>query len=99
VLLKDIFVNLSIFSFLVSAAVVTRIFYFPIKPVKRSRLLGGCYAGVVALILMNISIPYEGNLLDIHYIPLILSLIYLGFGPGVVTSAMILLGNCCFLPI
>ena len=95
-LLKDIFVNLSIFSFLVSAAVVTRIFYFPIKPVKRSRLLGGCYAGVVALILMNISIPYEGNLLDIHYIPLILSLIYLGFGPGVVTSAMILLGNLLF---
>lgn len=95
-LLKDIFVNLSIFSFLVSAAVVTRIFYFPIKPVKRSRLLGGCYGGVVALLLMNISIPYEGNLLEIHYIPLILSFIYLGLWPGLVTAMMILIGNLLF---
>ncbi|RKD24365.1 hypothetical protein BEP19_08195 [Ammoniphilus oxalaticus] len=96
-MLQQIFVNFSVFSFLVSAAVVTRIFYFPIKPIKHAWILGGVYAGLISLILMNLSIPYNETLsLDIRYIPFIISCAYFGLKSGLLTAALLLIGEWLF---
>lgn len=92
-LLKDFFINLCIFSFLVSAAVAFRVLGFPLIPSRWAKLWGGVYAGVVSQVLMVFTIPYKGFIFDLRYIPIILSFVYFGRLAGVITVAFTLMGR------
>ncbi|QGQ48138.1 PAS domain S-box protein [Metabacillus sediminilitoris] len=84
-MLKDFFINLSIFSFFVSAAIVFQVFTTS-KGLKSSYLLGGCYASIVAVILMFFPIRYNEFLYDLRFVPIILSFVYFGHRAGWMTA-------------
>lgn len=86
----DYFINLSIFSLLVSTPLIIHSFSSH-KPLKHVRILGGIYAGIVSIILMQFTLKYQGYAYDIRYVPVILSFVYLGPVPGLITAIMTLL--------
>lgn len=88
----DYIVNLSIFSLLVSTPLVIRSF-IKHKPVKNFRLWAGCYGGIVAIILIMLSIQEQGYTYDIRYAPIILVFAYLGPIAGIITGAFSLLAR------
>jgi PAS domain S-box-containing protein len=90
--LIDYIVNLSIFSLLVSTPLVIRSFINH-KPVKNFRLWAGCYGGIVAIILIMLSIQEQGYTYDIRYAPVILVFAYLGPIAGIITGAFSLLAR------
>ncbi len=92
-LLKDFFINLCIFSFLVSAAAASRVFGFPFIPIRWAKLCGGIYAGVVSIVLMIFTIPYKEFVFDLRFIPIILSFVYFGRLAGMITVAFTLVGR------
>lgn len=86
----DYFINLSIFSLLVSLPFII-LSFSPQNWFKHIQVLGGIYAGFVSIMLMNYSIRYEGYVYDIRYVPLILTFVYLGRTAGCITGIIILL--------
>ncbi|MFJ5761560.1 ATP-binding protein [Neobacillus sp. NPDC093182] len=90
--LIDYIVNLSIFSLLVSTPLVIRSFINH-KPLKNFRLWAGCYGGIVAIILIMLSIQEQGYTYDIRYAPVILVFAYLGPIAGIITGAFGLLAR------
>ena len=87
-ILKDFFINLSIFSFFVSTAIIIQVFTTH-KSLKSSYLLGGCYASIVAVILMSFSVKYNEFYFDLRFVPLILSFVYFGHRAGWMTAICI----------
>ncbi|PFV80091.1 PAS domain-containing sensor histidine kinase [Bacillus sp. AFS059628] len=85
-IIKDYFINLSIFSLLVSAAIFIQV--FTIHP---SRYLEKLYGGIIAVTLMFFSFPYMGFSYDLRVVPLILSFIYFGRIAGWITLISIIL--------
>ncbi|MGM0876499.1 MAG: PAS domain S-box protein [Bacillota bacterium] len=84
-IINDFFINLCIFSFFVSAAIVIQVFTTR-KSLKYSYLFGGCYASIVAVILMSFPVRYNEFFYDLRYVPLILSFIYFGYRAGWMTA-------------
>ncbi|RXT02794.1 PAS domain S-box protein [Ammoniphilus sp. CFH 90114] len=91
-ILREFFINLSIFSLLVSTPVVIRSFTFN-KPIPYGAILGGIYAGFVSVILMYFTIHDGGFVYDIRFAPLILSYAYFGPGGGLITAVFNLAGR------
>src|SRR4051794_38354310 len=90
--LIDYIVNLSIFSLLVSTPLVIRSFINH-KPIKHVHLWVGIYGGLVAVILVLLSIQEQGYTYDIRYAPIILAFAYLGPLAGVITGLFGLLAR------
>ena len=72
-IIKDYFINLSIFSLLVSAAIFIQVFTINFR-----KYLEKLYGGIIAVTLMFFSFPYMGFSYDLRVVPLILSFIYFG---------------------
>ena len=90
--LIDYIVNLSIFSLLVSTPLVIRSFINH-KPIKHVHLWVGIYGGLVAVILVLLSIQEQGYTYDIRYAPVILVFAYLGPIAGMITGLFGLLAR------
>lgn len=83
--INDFFINLCIFSFFASAAIVIQVFTTR-KNLKTNYLFGGCYASIVAVILMFFPVRYNEFIYDLRYVPLILSFVYFGYRAGWMTA-------------
>ncbi|MDR7078558.1 PAS domain S-box-containing protein [Neobacillus niacini] len=90
--LIDYIINLSIFSLLVSTPLVIRSFINH-KPIKHVHLWVGIYGGLVAVILVLISIQEQGYTYDTRYAPVILVFAYLGPIAGMITGLFALLAR------
>ncbi|MBP3966644.1 ATP-binding protein [Paenibacillus lignilyticus] len=86
----DYFVNLSIFSLLVSTPLVIRSFIIR-RSLKQMRLWIGVYAGLVSVILVILSVKQQGYSYDIRYAPVILVYAYLGPVPGIIAGSFSLI--------
>ena len=85
-IIKDYFINLSIFSLLVSAAIFIQVF-----TINSSRYFEKLYGGIIAVTLMFFSFPYMGFSYDLRVVPLILSFIYFGRIAGWITLISIII--------
>ncbi|MCC2344474.1 PAS domain S-box protein [Bacillus anthracis] len=85
-IIKDYFINLSIFSLLVSAAIFIQVFTINFR--KYLEKLSG---GIIAVTLMFFSFPYMGFSYDLRVVPLILSFIYFGRIAGWITLISIII--------
>jgi len=83
-ILTHLFINLCIFSFFVSFALVIRVFT-KLKPSKLGYLVDGCYASIVTVILMYFSVRYNDFFYDLRFVPLILVFVYSGYRAGWIT--------------
>ncbi|MFV5173780.1 PAS domain S-box protein [Bacillus cereus] len=91
-IIKDYFINLSIFSLLVSAAIFIQVF-----TINSSRYFEKLYGGIIAVTLMFFSFPYMGFSYDLRVVPLILSFIYFGRIAGWITLISIILMRIFFI--
>ncbi|WP_332698264.1 PAS domain S-box protein [Halalkalibacter lacteus] len=87
-ILNDFFINLCIFSFLVSVAIFIRVFVLH-KHFKPNQLFGGLYAGMISTILMFFPNTYNAWIFDLRAAPFILSFIYFGRTAGWITTIFI----------
>ncbi len=85
-IIKDYFINLSIFSLLVSAAIFIQVF-----TIHSRRYFEKFYGGIIAVTLMFFSFPYMGFSYDLRAVPLILSFIYFGRIAGWITLISIII--------
>ncbi|MGG5737378.1 PAS domain S-box protein [Bacillus cereus group sp. IBL03679] len=85
-IIKEIFINITILSFLASVAVFVHIF-----TLKLSRFSKKFYGGVTAVTLMFFSFEYMGIFYDLRFVPLILSFVYFGCTAGWITLVSITL--------
>ncbi|MHC2836879.1 PAS domain S-box protein [Bacillus sp. F9_6S_D1_P_5] len=85
-IIKDYFINLSIFSLLVSAAIFIQVFTINFR-----KYLEKIYGGIIAVTLMFFSFPYMGFSYDLRVVPLILSFIYFGRIAGWITLISIII--------
>ncbi|MEN1938718.1 PAS domain S-box protein [Paenibacillus sp. 102] len=95
-LFKEFFINLSIFAFLMSSAIFTRVFILDINT-KLNHLFGGICAGILAAILMFFNFQYMGMFYDLRVVPLIISFIYFGRAAGWITLTFILFMRIFYL--
>ncbi|TYR78828.1 PAS domain S-box protein [Priestia megaterium] len=89
-IIKEFFIGLSIFTFLLSLGIFIRVFFMH-NPSRSYYWFAGIYAGGIAVVLMYFNIPYTGVRYDIWIIPLILSFIYFGRIAGWITLAFIVM--------
>ncbi|MBD1382200.1 PAS domain S-box protein [Metabacillus arenae] len=87
-IIREFFINLSIFSFLVSLALFTRVFVIH-RTFKYCHLFGGLYAGIIAAILMFFPNTYNAWIFDLRAAPFILSFVYFGRTAGWITTIFI----------
>ncbi|KEK22337.1 PAS domain S-box protein [Bacillus gaemokensis] len=85
-IIKDYFINLSIFALLVSAAIFTQVFI-----INSRKYFEKFYGGIIAVTLMFFSFPYMGFSYDLRVVPLILSFIYFGRTAGWITLISIII--------
>jgi two-component system sporulation sensor kinase A len=85
-IIKDYFINLSIFSLLVSAAIFIQVF-----TIHSRRYFEKFYGGIIAATLMFFSFPYMGFSYDLRVVPLILSFIYFSRSAGWITLISIII--------
>ncbi|ENQ3077268.1 PAS domain S-box protein [Bacillus cereus] len=78
--IKDFFINLFIFVFLVSSTIFIQVFVL-----KSSQFIEKIYGAIIAVILMAFSFKYMGFYYDLRAVPLILSFIYFGRTAGWIT--------------
>ncbi|PGV55772.1 ATP-binding protein [Bacillus sp. AFS037270] len=83
--LLDYIINLSIFSLLVSTPLVIGSFINH-KPMRHWRYWVGVYAGFVSVVLIKLSFQQQGYSYDIRYAPVILTFVYFGPLPGIITG-------------
>jgi two-component system sporulation sensor kinase A len=93
---KDFFINISVFSFLFSAVIFLRVFVIK-KTFKAERLYGGLFAGLIAAVLMLFHFKHEGYTCDIRIVPLILSFIYFGRRAGWMTLSFIVITRVLYI--
>lgn len=91
-IIKDYFINLSIFSLLVSAAIFIQVFL-----IHSRRYFEKFYGGIIAVTLMLFSFPYMGFSYDLRVVPLILSFIYFGRIAGWITLISIIIMRIFFI--
>lgn len=91
-ILLDYIINLSIFSFMVSTTLIIRSFINH-KPLKQLRLWAALYAGIVASVLVGLSVEEQGYSYDIRYAIVILVFAYLGPEAGIMTGSIALLSR------
>ena len=84
--IKDFFINLFIFSFLVSSTIFIQVFV-----TKSNQFFEKFYGGIVAVILMFFSFKYMGFYYDLRAVPLIFSFIYFGRTAGWITLISIIM--------
>ncbi|MEH6935441.1 PAS domain S-box protein [Bacillus sp. JJ783] len=91
-IMKDYFINLSIFTLLVSAAIFIQVFV-----INSKRYFEKFYGGIIAVTLMFFSFPYMGFSYDLRVVPLILSFIYFGRIAGWITLISIIIMRIFYL--
>ncbi|WP_040205172.1 ATP-binding protein [Neobacillus jeddahensis] len=91
-ILLDYFINLAIFSLLISTPLVIGSF-INLKPLKRVRFWVGIYGGIVSVILVMQAFQQNGYSYDIRYAPVILIFAYFGPIPGMITGAFALVSR------
>lgn len=91
-IIKEYFINLSIFSLLVSAAIFIQVFL-----IHSRRYFEKFYGGIIAVTLMLFSFPYMGFSYDLRVVPLILSFIYFGRIAGWITLISIIIMRIFFI--
>jgi two-component system sporulation sensor kinase A len=94
-IIKEFFINLSIFSFLVSIAIFLHVFIIH-NNFKSYQLYGGFYTGIIAAILMFFPNTYNSWIFDLRAAPFILSFVYFGRTAGWITTIFIC-GNLAYL--
>ncbi|USL44788.1 PAS domain S-box protein [Priestia megaterium] len=82
---SGLFVNLCIFSFLVSIMIAIRIFLLQ-RLAQKYKLVSGIYASIVSAILMVYSVTYQEVTYDLRFLPLILTLLYFGYRAGAIAG-------------
>ncbi|MCH6265158.1 ATP-binding protein [Neobacillus citreus] len=102
-ILLDYVVNLAIFALLIFLPIVANSFS-EFKQLKYYRLFVGLYGGIVAAILVALSIHQQGYVYDIRYAAVIISFAYFGPVGGVITGicsiiARLLVGGQWVTPI
>ncbi|PEX91519.1 PAS domain S-box protein, partial [Bacillus cereus] len=95
-LFKGFFINLCIFSFLVSSAIFIRVLILNINS-KLNQLYGGIYAGIIAAILMIFNFKHMGLFYDLRVVPLIISFVYFGRTAGWITATFIIIMRIFYL--
>ncbi|MEN1939219.1 PAS domain S-box protein [Paenibacillus sp. 102] len=85
-IIKEYFINLSIFALLVSAAIFIQVFV-----INSKQYFGKFYGGIIAVILMFFSFEYMGFHYDLRVVPLIFSFIYFGSTAGWITLISIII--------
>ena len=93
-IIKDYFINLSIFSLLVSAAIFIQVFTINFR-----KYLEKLYGGIIAVTLMFFSFPYMGFSYDLRVVPLILSFIYFGRIAGWITLISIIIMRIFYIEV
>ncbi|KKK38751.1 histidine kinase [Mesobacillus campisalis] len=88
-MLVEYFINLSIFALLVSIPLVVRSFVDH-RPLPLFPVWIGLYAGMVAWILVLLTIQYGGYSYDLRYAPVLLVFSYLGPVGGLITGTVAL---------
>ncbi|MGG2065716.1 PAS domain S-box protein [Bacillus sp. S14(2024)] len=78
--IKDFFINLFIFSFLVSSTIFIQVFV-----IKSNQFFEKIYGAIIAVILMAFSFKYMGFYYDLRVVPLIFSFVYFGRTAGWIT--------------
>lgn len=78
--IKDFFINLFIFVFLVSSTIFIQVFV-----IKSNQFIEKIYGAIIAVILMAFSFKYMGFYYDLRAVPLILSFVYFGRTAGWIT--------------
>lgn len=82
---SGLFVNLCIFSFLVSIMIAIRIFLLQ-RLAHKYKLVSGIYASIVSAILMIYSVTYQEVAYDLRFLPLILTVLYFGYRAGAIAG-------------
>lgn len=90
--IKDFFINLFIFVFLVSSTIFIQVF-----AIKSSQFIEKIYGAIIAVILMAFSFKYMGFYYDLRAVPLILSFIYFGRTAGWITLLGILIMRVIYM--
>ncbi|WP_053360640.1 ATP-binding protein [Bacillus sp. FJAT-27251] len=88
-LIVDYIINLSIFALLVSIPLVVRSFVDH-RPLSMFPVWIGLYAGMVAWILVLLTIRYEGYSYDLRYAPVLLVFSYFGPVGGLISGSIAL---------
>ncbi|WP_020059925.1 PAS domain S-box protein [Bacillus sp. 123MFChir2] len=90
--IKDFFINLFIFAFLVSSTIFIQVFV-----VKSNQFIEKIYGAIIAVILMTFSFKYMGFYYDLRAVPLIFSFVYFGCTAGWITVLSILIMRVMYM--
>ncbi|HDX9577542.1 TPA: PAS domain S-box protein [Bacillus pseudomycoides] len=90
--IKDFFINLFIFAFLVSSVIFIQVFV-----IKSNQFIEKIYGAIIAVILMTFSFKYMGFYYDLRAVPLILSFIYFGRTAGWITLLSIFIMRVIYM--
>ncbi|MEI4801589.1 PAS domain S-box protein [Bacillus sp. FJAT-51639] len=90
--IKDFFINLFIFAFLVSSTIFIQVFV-----IKSNQFIEKVYGAIIAVILMAFSFKYMGFYYDLRAVPLILSFVYFGRTAGWITLLSIFIMRVIYM--
>ncbi|PEA54237.1 PAS domain-containing sensor histidine kinase [Bacillus pseudomycoides] len=90
--IKDFFINLFIFVFLVSSTIFIQVF-----ALKSSQFIEKIYGAIIAVILMFFSFKYMGFYYDLRAVSLILSFVYFGRTAGWITVLSIFIMRVIYM--
>ena len=90
--IKDFFINLFIFVFLVSSTIFIQVFV-----IKPNQFIEKIYGAIIAVILMAFSFTYMGFYYDLRVVPLIFSFVYFGRTAGWITVLSIFIMRVTYM--
>ncbi|SFC26243.1 PAS/PAC sensor signal transduction histidine kinase [Bacillus sp. 491mf] len=90
--IKDFFINLFIFVFLVSSTIFIQVFIL-----KPNQFIEKIYGAIIAAILMTFSFKYMGFYYDLRAVPLIFSFVYFGRTAGWITVLSIFIMRITYM--
>lgn len=90
--IKDFFINLFIFVFLVSSMIFIQVFVL-----KSNQFIEKIYGAIIAAILMTFSFTYMGFYYDLRAVPLIFSFVYFGRTAGWITVLSIFIMRVTYM--
>ncbi|WP_035437483.1 PAS domain S-box protein [Bacillus sp. UNC322MFChir4.1] len=90
--IKDFFINLFIFVFLVSSTIFIQVFIL-----KSNQFIEKIYGAIIAAILMAFSFKYMGFYYDLRAVPLIFSFVYFGRTAGWITVLSIFIMRVTYM--
>lgn len=94
-IVRDLFININILVALVFAysQLIDRKLFRNLKPFTR-KIVGGIASGILGVILMQFSIQVTSNtIVDLRHIPILLSMIYSGTVPAIVSAIVIIIAR------